>query len=102
MLAGFLCCDARFFLARLPSGQQIQSQEGEVTDWLWITPDRALKSPDLTLVYATRAVLESVAGIGEANMLFARARRLEEVPIVEPRIVQTEDGWEIVREIAPA
>jgi 8-oxo-dGTP pyrophosphatase MutT (NUDIX family) len=90
--------DARFFLARMPSGQSIRSQEGEVTDWLWISPERALNKPDLTLVYATRAVLESVAGIEEVGTLFARARRLKEVPIVEPRVVQTESGWEIVRD----
>jgi 8-oxo-dGTP pyrophosphatase MutT (NUDIX family) len=90
--------DARFFLARMPAGQRIRSQEGEVTDWLWITPERALSSPDLTLVYATRAVLESVAGVEDVSMLFARARRLKEVPIVEPRVAQTESGWEIVRD----
>jgi 8-oxo-dGTP pyrophosphatase MutT (NUDIX family) len=90
--------DARFFLARLPAGQRIRPQEGEVTDWLWITPDRALNNPDLTLVYATRAVLESVAGVDEVRTLFARARRLKEVPIVQPRVVQTESGWEIVRD----
>jgi len=30
--------------------------------------------------------------------LFARARRVREVPIVEPRVVQTENGWEVVRD----
>jgi len=30
--------DARFFLARMPAGQVVRPQEGEVTDWLWITP----------------------------------------------------------------
>jgi 8-oxo-dGTP pyrophosphatase MutT (NUDIX family) len=90
--------DARFFLARMPPGQSIRPQEGEVTDWLWISPARALNDPDLTLVYATRAVLESVAGIDEVATLFARARRLKEVPIVEPRVVQTDTGWEILRD----
>jgi 8-oxo-dGTP pyrophosphatase MutT (NUDIX family) len=90
--------DARFFLARLPAGQRIAAQEGEVTDWLWISPERALISTDLTLVYATRAILESVAGVEAVNTVFARARRLKEVPIVEPRVVQTERGWEIVRD----
>jgi 8-oxo-dGTP pyrophosphatase MutT (NUDIX family) len=90
--------DARFFLARLPAGQRIHSQEGEVTDWLWISPERALSSPDLTLVYATRAVLESVAGVAEVRTLFARARRMKEVQIVKPRVVQTDTGWEIVRD----
>lgn len=89
--------DARFYLARLPAGQSVRPQEGEVTDWRWISPGRALANPHITLVYATRAVLESVADATDIAMLFARARRLKEIPIIEPRIVQTERGWEIVR-----
>jgi 8-oxo-dGTP pyrophosphatase MutT (NUDIX family) len=88
--------DTRFYLARLPAGQTVRPQEGEVTDWLWIAPDRALTSPEITLVYATRTVLESVA-VDDLATLFARARRMREIPIVEPRIVQTERGWEITR-----
>ena len=90
--------DARFYLARVPEGQTIRPQPGEVTDWLWIAPSRALTSLEITLVYATRAVLESVADAPDAAALFARARALGEIPIVEPRIVQTENGWEIVRD----
>lgn len=89
--------DARFYLARLPEGQSVRPQEGEVTDWLWIAPSRALDSPDITLVYATRAVLESVADARDVSTLLARARALKEIPTVEPRIVQTDGGWEIVR-----
>ena len=88
--------DARFYLARLPAGQEVHSQADEVSDWLWIAPERALREPEITLVYATRKVLESVAGDADANGLFARTRRLTSVPIVEPRMVQTESGWEIV------
>ena len=90
--------DARFYLARMPEGQTIRPQPGEVTDWLWIAPSRALTSPEITLVYATRAVLESIADAPDNAALFARARALGEIPIVEPRIVQTENGWEIVRD----
>ena len=68
-----------------------------MTDWLWTAPRAALDSPDLTLVYATRAVLESVADSPDVNALFARARRLTEVPIVEPRIVETATGWAVER-----
>jgi recombination protein RecT len=89
--------DARFFLAQLPPNQAIHAQEGEVTDWLWIEPQKALASRDLTLVYATRAVLESVASDKDASKLLSRARRLGEIPTIEPRLVQTESGWEIVR-----
>jgi 8-oxo-dGTP pyrophosphatase MutT (NUDIX family) len=90
--------DARFFLARVPMGQTVQPQEGEVTDWMWIAPDKALASPEITLVYATRVVLESVATGESVPALFTRARRMKEIPIVEPRVVQTENGWEIVRD----
>ena len=90
--------DARFYLARMPVGQGVRPQPGEVTDWLWVTPSRALSSPEITLVYATRMVLESVADAPDVSTLFARARDLKEIPIVEPRIVQTASGWEIVRE----
>lgn len=89
--------DARFYLARLPAGQSVRPQEGEVTDWRWISPGRALANPHITLVYATRAVLESVADARDASALFERSKRLKEIPIIEPRIVQTERGWEIVR-----
>ena len=88
--------DARFFLAQLPPHQVIRPQEGEVTDWLWIEPEKALASRELTLVYATRTVLESVASDKDSARLFSRARRQGDVPTVEPRLIQTESGWEIV------
>jgi 8-oxo-dGTP pyrophosphatase MutT (NUDIX family) len=90
--------DTCFFLARLPADQRVHPQEGEVTDWTWITPERALVEPDLTLVYATRAVIESVATNQSVASVMARARRLREIPVVEPRLVQTAGGWEIVRD----
>jgi hypothetical protein len=42
-------------------------------------------------------VLESVASEADAGKLFSRVGLLKEVPIVEPRMVQTEAGWEIER-----
>jgi 8-oxo-dGTP pyrophosphatase MutT (NUDIX family) len=88
--------DARFYLARLPASQSVRVQTDEVSDWLWTTTERALTEPSITLVYATRKVLESVAPDTDATRLFARARRMQSAPIVEPRMVQTESGWEIV------
>jgi 8-oxo-dGTP pyrophosphatase MutT (NUDIX family) len=89
--------DARFYLARLPASQIVRVQTDEVSDWLWTTAERALNEPSITLVYATRKVLESVAPDEVATGLFARVRRLKSVPVVEPRMVQTDSGWEIVR-----
>src|SRR3977135_2892898 len=62
--------DARFFLAQLPPGQVVTPQEGEVTDFVWTTPDGALSNPEITMVYATRTVLESVAVDKDAANLF--------------------------------
>ena len=90
--------DTRFFLARMPKGQAVRPEEGEVTDWLWISPASALESPDVTLVYATRAVLESVASARDVESLMSHARRLDRIPVVEPRMVHTAAGWEVVRD----
>jgi recombination protein RecT len=89
--------DTRFFVARLPAGQTIHPQEGEVTDWRWVSPRRALESAEITLVYATRAILESVAGEEDSGALFARARSMRDFPVIEPRIVRAGDGWRIER-----
>jgi len=87
--------DARFFLARMPAGQEIVAQEGEVADWRWITPRDALTSSEVTLVYATEKVMESVATGESAAELIARTRRRRDIPTITPRLVQTETGWDI-------
>jgi recombination protein RecT len=90
--------DARFYMARLPAGQIVRPQEGEVTDWRWISPSLALSTAEVTLVYATRMVLESVAEAPTVKSLLSRARRLKEIPVVEPRLVQKDGRWEIVQD----
>lgn len=87
--------DARFFLTRLPAGQVVRPQEGEVTDWLWVSPEKALADPRVMLVYATRMVLESVVTDEDATSLMARVLHQKDVHVVEPRLVQTESGWRI-------
>ena len=90
--------DARFYLAVMPDGQRVRPQEGEVVDWRWVSPRLALETPELNLVYATRAVLESVADAADVEELIVRARAGGEITAVEPRIVKTERGWEVVRD----
>jgi 8-oxo-dGTP pyrophosphatase MutT (NUDIX family) len=89
--------DTRFFLARRPPRQQVQPQPGEVDDWLWLTPGQALAG-QLTLVHATRRILESVASERDIQRLVSRLRRRRREPRpVQPRIVQLPDGdWQIV------
>ena len=90
--------DARFYFARMPAAQTVHPQEGEVADWRWIAPLQALNDPSVTLVYATRTVLESVATGESAKSLMARARKLKRVPVIAPRLVETESGWQILRD----
>jgi len=89
--------DTRFYLARVPSGQEVHPQEGEVTDWLWSSPRRALDTNEITLVYATRAILDSVAADSDVESLFKRARALRDISVTEPRVVRTDSGWTIER-----
>jgi len=42
-------------------------------------------------------VLETIATGEAATELFKRARSQREVPIVEPRMVETESGWVVER-----
>ena len=49
--------DTRFYLARLPAGQDVHPQPGEVEAWSWVTAAGALADPDFTMVFATRRVL---------------------------------------------
>lgn len=85
--------DARFYLAPLPAGQSLHPQPGEVEELIWIDPVRALGPDGPTLVYATRRVLESVAGERDAAALIAglRARHEEPAPIT-PVIEPLPDG----------
>jgi 8-oxo-dGTP pyrophosphatase MutT (NUDIX family) len=81
--------DARFYLARLPAGQAIHPQPGEVEDVIWISPARALQADGPTLVHATRRILESVAEEPNPARLIARVRRRRReptpiMPVVEP------------------
>jgi 8-oxo-dGTP pyrophosphatase MutT (NUDIX family) len=84
--------DTRFFLAWRPIGQEVRPQAGEVEDWLWVSPTQAL-SGELTLVHATRRILETVASEPDAARLFARLRRRRrETPAVRPRLVELPGG----------
>jgi recombination protein RecT len=93
--------DTRFFLARRPLAQEVRPQPGEVEDWLWVAPAQAL-SGGLTLVHATRRILETVASEPDAARLFARLRRRRsETPAVRPQLVELADGGFQVVEAAP-
>lgn len=94
--------DTRFYLARLPEGQDIHPQPGEVEAWSWVTAGKALGDPAFTMVFATRRVLEMVAVDPTADALLARHRSRRRVPITRPVVKVTDGRFEIVSETLPA
>jgi 8-oxo-dGTP pyrophosphatase MutT (NUDIX family) len=91
--------DTRFYVTRWPPGQTVHPHDGEVSDWCWTTPSRALSEDGLTLVHATRRILESVAAEPEVDGFISRLRRQAETPAVMPRVARRADGsFEVVDE----
>jgi 8-oxo-dGTP pyrophosphatase MutT (NUDIX family) len=88
--------DTRFYLCRLPAGQTIHPQKGEVDEWLWIKPGRALVDPRVTLVHATRVNLELLASEQDVVRFIARQRRRRRIETMEPRLEETPAGWQVL------
>lgn len=84
--------DTRFYLAPLPAGQTVHPQPGEVVDWRWVSPAAVLADDTFNLVFATRRVLESVAAEERLEAFIERARALDDIPPVQPRIVRSAEG----------
>jgi 8-oxo-dGTP pyrophosphatase MutT (NUDIX family) len=94
--------DTRFYLARLPAGQEIVAQPGEVDAWLWVDPESALADPGFTLVFATRKVIEGIARERDADALRRRYAERKRIRIVRP-VVRVEGGRiEVVKRVREA
>jgi 8-oxo-dGTP pyrophosphatase MutT (NUDIX family) len=93
--------DTRFYLARLPEGQDVHPQPGEVEAWSWVTAEEALADPAFTMVFATRRVLEMVAVDSSADSLLGRHRNRRRVPITRPAVRLTDGRFEVVSESLP-
>jgi 8-oxo-dGTP pyrophosphatase MutT (NUDIX family) len=86
--------DARFFLLRLPEGQQGSHDAHEVTNSFWATPAQVLADFErgaVMLVPPTTRTLELLAGVRswEAAVALAEAQSL--LPVV-PRFVMSAEG----------
>ena len=89
--------DTRFYITRSPGDQNVRPQAGEVAGWLWVDPTQALDGGELTMVHATRRILESIAGEPDVGRLIARLRRRRRHgPPVRPELTLTESGWSVV------
>lgn len=90
--------DTRFFLAALPPGQRAEPDPREMSDAVWLSPERALDrfaEGTLPMVFPTVRTLESLCGHGTvAELLAAFGGR--DVACILPRLVRTEEGVELV------
>ncbi|ACU53204.1 NUDIX hydrolase [Acidimicrobium ferrooxidans DSM 10331] len=93
--------DTRFFVAAAPSDQDASADAGEVTEARWLAPSQALRDHEagaLPMVPPTVANVTFLADVGSVAEALARARALERVPRIEPRLWR--DG-DVVRILLP-
>jgi len=94
--------DTRFYLARLPAGQEVHPQPGEVEAWRWVSAADALGDPAFTMVFVTRRVLEMVSVEDSAEALLECYRVRRRVRTVRPEVRIVDGRFEVVTETLPA
>ncbi len=90
--------DTRFFLATMPSGQQVHLATSELSSHLWLTPKAALEmnqAGGLHLVFATQTILAELAGADQLSALMRKLRRRTAVTKVAPVLAATANGWQV-------
>jgi 8-oxo-dGTP pyrophosphatase MutT (NUDIX family) len=106
--------DTRFFLARMPAGQEAQHDNDETTELAWLTPVEAIARSDrgeMLLPPPTWTTLKRLQRSPSLDALLGWARNVGTVPAVQPRLLKgpektmltlpgdptypTIDGWEV-------
>ncbi|MFP5225234.1 MAG: NUDIX hydrolase [Actinomycetota bacterium] len=84
--------DARFFVARMPEGQDPLHDDMETTDSVWIRPSRAVedgRAGRFMIIFPTRRTLEAVDEHADAASVFAAAEDRDPAPLT-PEVVLVE------------
>lgn len=108
--------DTRFFLARLPAGQEPRHDEGEMTAMAWMSPAAAIakfERRELLLPPPTWTTIRQLEKLASIDEVFAWARERKVVRVM-PGFIKTEDltmltlpgdplfptipGWEVPEE----
>lgn len=90
--------DTRFFVGRLPDGQEPLHDDIESSSGRWITPAEALRlaaDGSFTIIFPTRKMLESLVPYPDTAALWAAAGTARSVTPVLPRLRKDGDGWMI-------
>lgn len=85
--------DTRFFMALLPAGQTAIHDGVEAVEHRWMRPVDAIDPANrLTLVNATRKILQSIAHFETAQACIDYARQQRHIPLVMPRLADGPQG----------
>ena len=109
--------DTRFFLVRMPDGQQARHDASETTEFAWLSPRAAIERGtrgEIMLPPPTWTTLKRMMTYQTADGLFAWARAVVTIPRVQPQFFKDEhqsvltlpgdptyptiDGWEVPEE----
>jgi 8-oxo-dGTP pyrophosphatase MutT (NUDIX family) len=88
--------DTWFFVAIMPAGQNASDASGETERAEWSTPQAALvaeRSGMIKMLPPTMSILIELADLGTSGAVISRARGREVEP-VQPKVVETPDGWQ--------
>ena len=105
--------DTRFFLVRMPDGQEARHDEGETTEFAWLSPGTAIsrsRNGEMMLPPPTWTTLRRLAAFASLDDAFAWAARTP-IPTVQPGFFKNEhhtmltlpgdptyptiDGWDV-------
>jgi glyoxylase-like metal-dependent hydrolase (beta-lactamase superfamily II)/8-oxo-dGTP pyrophosphatase MutT (NUDIX family) len=85
--------DTRFFVTRMPAGQQAAADGAEAQHLMWLTPAAALDpAAGLKLLPVTRRTLQTLAGFRDSADALAQAEGWREIPLIMPRIASSRKG----------
>jgi 8-oxo-dGTP pyrophosphatase MutT (NUDIX family) len=90
--------DARFFVARMPEGQEPLHDDVETTASTWIAPSRALERAReglFSVVFPTRKTLEGLSAFGRAADVVAAAADRRVQPVL-PKVVLADGAVRVV------
>jgi glyoxylase-like metal-dependent hydrolase (beta-lactamase superfamily II)/8-oxo-dGTP pyrophosphatase MutT (NUDIX family) len=85
--------DTRFFITRMPAGQQAQADGAEAQHLMWLAPNAALDpAAGLKLLPVTRRTLQTLAGFATTADAVAFAEAQRDVQLIMPRIASGRKG----------
>ncbi len=81
----------RFFLAAMPTGQEVRPDGSEITDYCWATVEEAIasaESGERKIPFPTQRTIESLAGKDSVSALmdWAHKRQAAGIPAIQPEL----------------